>query len=212
MHRLLLLLLDFLLQLQVGLPTFVIADVVDSLGNALVKVAFEQVIVHFELKVLRQQLIVNFSRQRHEANSFLVYFRNQRFPWVLIIFGIIPGLILRRDQVRDEEFSELRSQYLTLTVKDWGQVIVILLMGESDFNQVTAPVSVREIKVGVRLDAPNCFKQLFVFGWRESEQIVQNALYYLIGFYVLDGFASVQKQDVVNVWQSPIDVLKYPLD
>jgi hypothetical protein len=72
-----------------------------------------------------KELQVNVSSETHKSNSFIFDLSNKS----LVLF------ILRSDKLSDEIFSIGFSDGFRLSIEDISQIIMILLLGSTDFNE-----------------------------------------------------------------------------
>lgn len=83
-------------------------------------------------------MLLDVGRDRHEADCFilvvLAHRADDRLSVASIIARLPPGLVLRGDEICDEELTELLGVHIGLTIEYLGEVIVVLFSRHSDFK------------------------------------------------------------------------------
>ena len=187
-----------LTMLLLQLNFFVLNDLLPSTTDGLHEILGEQIVIRLELEIFRQQLVVDINRQRHQTNRLLLHLSNQRLVLV----------ILCRDQLGDEKFTELVGEDLRLLIKNLSQIVVIDLLGLSNLDDLHRPTDVRVVDLRFFIDRLGLQKDVIRLFLQLAEEIVQGSVHGLPGLRVGDGLTSEKEQDVFQMGQGAVDMLE----
>lgn len=100
-------------------------EVLSSLANCIHEVWFQKIVVLVKLKTLMKELGINLSCQSHKTNCLILYLGDKG----LVVFG------LSCNEFSQEILSVSLSNSFRLIVKHICQVIMVLLLGSSHFDE-----------------------------------------------------------------------------
>ncbi len=118
--------LDLFLDQNIVLLAFLLGfDKVPPIANSIHVVSFEQVVKWIEIEAFVEELEVDLFGQAHQAHGFVLDLGYQRL--VVVVLGC--------DQLSDEVLTICFCNSLRLRIENIGQVVMIFLLGASDFDK-----------------------------------------------------------------------------
>ena len=117
---------NLLLDLLVVLYAFLLGgDEVAACAHSVHEVRLEEVVEGVQVKALVEQLQIHLLCQAHQTHGLVLHLGHES----------LVGLALRGNQLCDEVLTVRLGDGLRLRVEDIGEVVVILLLGEPDFDE-----------------------------------------------------------------------------
>lgn len=108
---------------------------------------------------LARLFLLDIGWDAHKSNCLVSNLSNDCFTVVWELSSYSSCEILRSDEVRDEELTELRSQHFTLSIKDVCEIVVILLACHTDIHHLLASMFRRVKQLRVQVNASHSLER-----------------------------------------------------